>query len=122
MKREPKNERGERGRGRGRKETFLPHPVHALLLAPFFARSLVLGPRSLLLNRTETLATQASVLTQGNNPKMTKIFLEYLSFEGMVEGRNYLPFCFSPRSIDERTTRAKSLVWLYEVSMKKNRS
>ena len=30
----------------------------ALLLAPFFARSLTLVPRSLLLNRTETLATQ----------------------------------------------------------------
>ena len=35
------------------------YPRHALLLAPFFARSLTLVPRSLLLNRTETLATQA---------------------------------------------------------------
>ena len=58
MKQEPKNESG--GRGRGRKETsFLHHPLPALLLAPFFARSLTLVPRSLLLNRTETLATQA---------------------------------------------------------------
>ena len=32
------------------------------LLAPFFARSLTLVPRSLLLNRTETLATQAMTL------------------------------------------------------------
>ena len=39
--------------------SFLPHPVPALLLAPFFARPLTLVPRSLLLNRTETLATQA---------------------------------------------------------------
>ena len=70
-------------------------PLPALLVEPFFARSLVLVPRSLLLNRTETLATQASVLTQGNSPKMTKIFLEYLSFESMVEGRNYLPFYVS---------------------------
>ena len=31
----------------------------ALLLAPFVAQSLTLVPRSLLLNRTETLATQA---------------------------------------------------------------
>ena len=31
----------------------------ALLLEPFFARSLTLVPRSLLLNRTETLAMQA---------------------------------------------------------------
>ena len=40
--------------------SFLPHPLPALLLAPFFARSLTLFPRSLLLNRTETLATQAT--------------------------------------------------------------
>ena len=44
---------------------FWPHekwnnPLPALLLTPFFARSLTLVPRSLLLNRTETLATQAS--------------------------------------------------------------
>ena len=39
--------------------SFLSHPLSALLLAPFFARSLTLIPRSLLLNRTETLATQA---------------------------------------------------------------
>ena len=40
---------------------FLPHPLPlpALLLAPFFARSLTLVPRSLLRNHTETLATQA---------------------------------------------------------------
>ena len=38
----------------------LPHPLPALLLASFFARSLTLVPHSLLLvNRTETLATQA---------------------------------------------------------------
>ena len=40
--------------------SFLPHPLPALLLAPFFARSLTLVPRSLLLDRTEMLATQAS--------------------------------------------------------------
>ena len=39
---------------------FLPHPLPALLLAPFFPRSLTLVPRSLLLNRTETLAKQAT--------------------------------------------------------------
>ena len=42
MKREPKND-----------------PLPALLLASFFARSLTLVSHSLLLNRTETLATQA---------------------------------------------------------------
>ena len=59
MKRVPKNERG--GRERGRKETsFLPLPLPALLLAPLFAPSLTLVLRSLFLNHTETLATQAS--------------------------------------------------------------
>ena len=42
---------------------FLPHPLPALLLAPFFARSLTLVPRSLLRNRTETLAMQAGVVS-----------------------------------------------------------
>ena len=36
------------------------HPLPALLLTPFFARSLTLVPCSLLLNRTETLPTQAN--------------------------------------------------------------
>ena len=36
-------------------------PVPALFLAPFFAWSLTLVPRSLLRYRTETLATQASI-------------------------------------------------------------
>ena len=43
--------------------SFLPHPLPALLLAPLFSRSLTsltLVPRSFRLNRTETLATQAS--------------------------------------------------------------
>ena len=39
--------------------SFLPHPLPALLLAPFFSRSLTLVPRSFRLNRKETLATQA---------------------------------------------------------------
>ena len=40
--------------------SFLPDPLPALLLAPFFAQSLTLVASSLLLNRTETLATQAN--------------------------------------------------------------
>ena len=40
--------------------SFFPDPLPALLLAPLFARSLTLVPRSLNLNRTETLATQAN--------------------------------------------------------------
>ena len=58
MKHDPKNESG--GRGRGMFPSFLPHPLRALLLTPFFAQSLTIVPRSLLLNRTETLATQAT--------------------------------------------------------------
>ena len=50
MKQEPKNESGG-----------------ALLLTPFFAQSLTLVPRSLLLNRTETFATQASTSSTYNN-------------------------------------------------------
>ena len=41
--------------------SFLPHPLPALLLALFFPRSLTLVPRSLLLNRTETVATPATL-------------------------------------------------------------
>ena len=67
MKQEPKNESG--GGGEGRK------------LAPFFARSLTLVPRSLLRNRTETLTTQA------NQEKNEGI-------EIVVLTNNYvLPFC-----------------------------
>ena len=58
MKREPINEGGGGGGGE-RFPSFLPHPLLALLLAPFLARSWTLVPRSLLPNRTETLATQA---------------------------------------------------------------
>ena len=41
--------------------SFLPHPLPAILLAPFFAWSLTLVPHSLLQNRTETLAMQAAI-------------------------------------------------------------
>ena len=40
--------------------SFLPHPLSTLSLTPFFTRSLTLVLSSLLLNRTETLATQAN--------------------------------------------------------------
>lgn len=55
----------KRGEGEG-KEGNLPYlsspPLLALLFAPFFTRFLTLVPRSLHLNRTETLATQAIFL------------------------------------------------------------
>ena len=43
--------------------SFLPHPLPALLHAPFFAWSLTLVPRSLLPKLTEMLATQARLTT-----------------------------------------------------------
>ena len=45
------------GEGEGRFPSFPLHPLPALLLA----RQLTLVPRSLLMDRTETLATQADV-------------------------------------------------------------
>ena len=53
--------KGGKGKGKEGNPTFLSHPFPALLLAPFFARSLTPVPRSLLQNRTETLATQAKI-------------------------------------------------------------
>ena len=45
----------------------MKEPLFALLLAPFFVKSLTVvppcGPRSLLRNRTETLAKQATFYT-----------------------------------------------------------
>jgi len=39
--------------------SFPPHSLPTLLLAPFFARQFTLVPHSLLIDHTETLATQA---------------------------------------------------------------
>ena len=55
-----------------------PHPLPALLLAPFFARSLTIVPHSLLLNRTETLATQARSFMKGV-PFPSKIVCTWLN-------------------------------------------
>ena len=53
---ETRAKKRKRGGGReGRKPSFLPHPLPAHLLAPFFSGSLILVPRSFLLNRTEML-------------------------------------------------------------------
>ena len=41
-------------------QAFSSHPLPALLLAPFLARQLTLVPRFLHIDRTETLATQAT--------------------------------------------------------------
>ena len=57
------SERFSKSRGLSASVSFLSSPrLPALLLTPFSARSLTLVPRSLLLNRTESLATQASLL------------------------------------------------------------
>ena len=65
-----------------------PKSDPALLLAPLFSRSLTLVPRSFLLNRTETLATQASpspslvyrvnITTFFNLPDMSLMFRRYI--------------------------------------------
>ena len=47
------------GGGGDEGRSLLPHPLPALLLAPFFALSLTLVPRSLLRNQKETIATRA---------------------------------------------------------------
>ena len=52
--------------------SFLPHPLPALLLAPLFSRSLTLVPRSFLLNRTETLASQARLKTENKAARSKK--------------------------------------------------
>ena len=52
---ETRTKKWKRGEGEGEGKE---GPLPALLLAPFFARSLTLVAHSLLLNRTETLATQ----------------------------------------------------------------
>ena len=53
-----------RNKERPRKEIFgfdrARNETRANILEPFFARSLTLVPRSLLIDRTETLATQAN--------------------------------------------------------------
>ena len=51
--------------------------VYKSLLAPFFTRSLTLVPRSLILNHTETLATQANFHKKGFTPGL--IFLKSLT-------------------------------------------
>ena len=76
--------------------SFLPHPLPALLLAPLFSRSLTLVPRSFLLNRTETLATQATWVT---NYLSNRGFLTCLSWIVSID-----------RELHSQTFRAK--IWL----------
>ena len=53
---ETRAKKWKRGEGEG-KVSSLPHPLPALSITPFFARSLTPVPRCLLLNRTETHGT-----------------------------------------------------------------
>ena len=75
------------GGGEGRKPSFLPHPLPALLFAPFFARSLTLVPRSLLLNRTETLATQAKTEIVQKLRKMAPHVVSNFTQRGFIATR-----------------------------------
>ena len=87
MKREQKNEKGG-----------------ALLLAPFFSRSLTLVLCSLLLNRTETLATQATF------PPLVSsrfFFLREFSPALYYPKEKRLPFAgYSSRCSDSRARRS----------------
>ena len=79
--------------GEGRKPSFLPHPLPALLLGPLFSRSLTLVPRSFRLNRTETLATQAR---QKIVHRILNIWINNLNFYHFLhllwENQSWSPF------------------------------
>ena len=107
--REPKSEKGGGG-GERRKLSFLPHPLPALLLAPSFARSLTLVPRSLFLHRTETLATQATPgsATELYHPRPKKTLL-YELFRSRREygGFGYFKVVFLIRNTTERVLQVR---------------
>ena len=53
--------------------SFLPHSLPALSVAPFFARSLTLVPRSLLRNQTEALAKHTAVCRTKSQNSSTSV-------------------------------------------------
>ena len=59
--------------------SFLPHSLSTLFLVPFFAQSVTLVSCSLLLNRTETLATQATLNWTHDFPRDVSQNLQYHS-------------------------------------------
>ena len=80
------------GEVEGKEGRKLPHPLPALLLAPLFSRSLTLVPRSFLLNRTETLATQAKNTTKccsASRFAMETKVAPRLSLEGLLTPRSH---------------------------------
>ena len=81
--------------GRGR-----AHPFPALSLTPFFARSLTLVPRSLLLNRTESACyagyTRADKFSLGQI-----LFLDRLFRDGPLEKSACTNFCFRSLLVQE---------------------
>ena len=76
--------------------SFLPHPLPALLLAPLFSRSLTLVPRSFLRNRTETLATQATVWRPKSNYLKGAKSGRKRVVQEMITGSLSLPFSLFP--------------------------
>ena len=76
--------------------SFLPHPLPGLLLAPLFSRSLTLVPRSFLLNRTETLATQATLPPQQtyrtHSPKLQLLLVYFVFHKSRKQFLLRLPF------------------------------
>ena len=81
--------------GRGR-----AHPFPALSLTPFFAQSLTLVPRSLLLNRTESACyagyTRADKFSLGQI-----LFLDRLFRDGPLEKSACTNFCFRSLLVQE---------------------
>ena len=69
-----------------------PKSDPALLLAPLFSRSLTLVPRSFLLNRTETLATQAILgISLLSISRLKKINISKSSDQTKKSGKNASP-------------------------------
>ena len=118
MKWDPKNERGRRGRGRKHSFFFLPHPLPALLLAPFFARSLTLVPLSLLLNRTERLATVLMLLSgepQVPGGEVLPIMESFFSNDGQIMHMNIISLILVWHCCWASNTR-----WLEKILKKKD--
>ena len=82
--------------------SFNPHPLPALLLAPFFAQSLTSVPRSLSGNSTETLAMQATqnnemvaMLVSQTNPVGVEPFSCVTTFLLAYDGKKAMSRSFS---------------------------
>ena len=104
-----RSRRGIFGFDRARNETRAKKCT--FLLAPFFARSLTLVPRSLLIDRTETLATQARRLDEVGLEKLGWVCTATSSTLACTQTLFLLFFFsfFSKTSASSRAKRARSI-------------